>query len=348
MSLFLVAGYTGYIPSDMNIAVPNKGHTTHLGRDAGVDVMEKIAMETTLSRVPTSSNKAQFPVYSKNDFKVPDGTNGGYWVGDRRKVAGAKQPTKRFIARSSYSHDVCDPREAAGVTLARQSMKPVAKPGSSASARFDGTSSQVTHYGTYGSNPLDRGATGTMGIGAGITQRSSTNELGMGTTRVTRHVPGYSGFIAEAPHNMDALSASDGVAVRPDEKKTMLLASVDQYSRDVVPGYTGWRPQEPVNFRQFPSAIAPTRRNTTNGELNYQLQRYPYGHMKAESMKPEVVGGDTRGVMGFFTPGKETESKEGIDAAGAFYAHARPYEGLAAGTPYTPSRTTQRGTKFTY
>ena len=33
--------------------------------------------------------------------------------------------------------------------------------------------------------------------------------------------------------------------------------------------------------------------------------------------------------MGFFTPGKETESKEGIDAAGAFYAHARPYEGLA-------------------
>ena len=76
----------------------------------------------------------------------------------------------------------------------------------------------------------------------------------MGTTRVTRHVPGYSGFIAEAPHNMDALSASDGVAVRPDEKKTMLLASVDQYSRDVVPGYTGWRPQEPVNFRQFPSA----------------------------------------------------------------------------------------------
>ena len=80
VSLFLVAGYTGYIPSDMNIAVPNKGHTTHLGRDAGVDVMEKIAMETTLSRVPTSSNKAQFPVYSKNDFKVPDGTNGGYWV----------------------------------------------------------------------------------------------------------------------------------------------------------------------------------------------------------------------------------------------------------------------------
>ena len=52
--MFLVAGYTGYIPSDMNIAVPNKGHTTHLGRDAGVDVMEKIAMETTLSRVPTS------------------------------------------------------------------------------------------------------------------------------------------------------------------------------------------------------------------------------------------------------------------------------------------------------
>ena len=33
--------------------------------------------------------------------------------------------------------------------------------------------------------------------------------------------------------------------------------------------------------------------------------------MKAESMKPEVVGGDTRGVMGFFTPGKETNLRRG-------------------------------------
>ena len=332
----------------MNIAVPNKGHTTHLGRDAGVDVMEKIAMETTTSQVPTTLQKSQFPTYEKGDFKVPDGTDGGYWVGDRRKVAGAKQVTKRLIARSSYSHDVCDPREAAGVTHARPSMKPPAKPGSSASARFDGTSSQVTHYGTYGSNPLARGAGGNnMGIGAGITQRSSTNELGLGTTRVTRHVPGYSGFIAEAPHNIDALSASDGVVARTDEKKRMLLASVDQYSRGVVPGYTGWRPQEPVNYRQFPGAIEPSRRDTTNGELNYQSQRYPYGHMKAVSMKPEVVGGDTRGVMGFFTPGKETESKEGVNAAEQFYAHARPFEGTASGTPHVPSATTVRGTKFT-
>lgn len=72
------AGYTGYIPSDMNIAVPNKGHTTHLGRDAGVDVMEKIAMETTTSQVPTTLQKSQFPTYEKGDFKVPDGTDGGY------------------------------------------------------------------------------------------------------------------------------------------------------------------------------------------------------------------------------------------------------------------------------
>ena len=110
-------------------------------------------------------------------------------------------------------------------------------------------------------------------------------------------------------------------------------------------------PAEAAGTRELPPVPIcnrPTRRNTTNGELNYQLQRYPYGHMKAESMKPEVVGGDTRGVMGFFTPGKETESKEGIDAAGASYAHARPYEGLAAGTPYTLSQTTQRGTKFTH
>ena len=62
----------------MNIAVPNKGHTTHLGRDAGVDVMEKIAMETTTSQVPTTLQKSQFPTYEKGDFKVPDGTDGGY------------------------------------------------------------------------------------------------------------------------------------------------------------------------------------------------------------------------------------------------------------------------------
>ena len=174
-------------------------------------------------------------------------------------MAGAKQPTKRFIARSSYSHDVYIP-EALGVLTrdvneARRQTRLVGE------REFDGTSSPGPTTARTAPTRWTE-ARRVMGIGAGITQRSSTNELGMGTTRVTRHVPGYSGFIAEAPHNMDALSASDGVAVRPDEKKTMLLASVDQYSRDVVPGYTGWRPQEPVNFRQFPSAIAPTRRNT--------------------------------------------------------------------------------------
>ena len=102
-----------------------------------------------------------------------------------------------------------------------------------------------------------------------------------------------------------------------------------------------------MNYRQFPGAIEPSRMDTTNGELNYQSQRYPYGHMKAVSMKPEVVGGDTRGVMGFFTPGKETESKEGVNAAEQFYAHARPFEGTASGTPHVPSATTVRGTKFT-
>ena len=157
-----------------------------------------------------------------------------------------------------------------------------------------------------------------MGIGAGITQRSSTNELGLGTTRVTRHVPGYSGFIAEAPHNIDALSASDGVVARTDEKKRMLLASVDQYYRGVVPGYTGWRPQEPVNYRQFPGAIEPSRRDTTNGELNYQSQRYPYGHMKAVSMKPEVVGGDTGASWGSSPRGRKRNPRKGSTRLSSF------------------------------
>jgi hypothetical protein len=58
----------------------------------------------------------------------------------------------------------------------------------------------------------------------GITQRASTGEFNIGTTRATRHIPGYSGFIASQQSNPTAAAASAGQLSRPSDKDTMLLS----------------------------------------------------------------------------------------------------------------------------
>ena len=63
--------------------------------------------------------------------------------------------------------------------------------------RFDGVSVYAQNFGQYGSDPLDRSATNETGI----TQRASTNEFNLGTTRATRHVPGYSGGAVQVECN---------------------------------------------------------------------------------------------------------------------------------------------------
>ena len=175
----------------MNIAQAHKGHTTHLGGDAGVDVMEKIAMETTLSAYPPRLIRRRLCRPTRRTIlRFPTGPTEGTGLETDACLSSSR---RRGSSRDHRTATTCGSPEAAGVTARDRPWKrPRLTTRLAEAARPTNQLPGHPLRHVYGSNPLDRGATGTMGIGAGITQRSSTNEP-QSTTRVTRQCPGYSG-----------------------------------------------------------------------------------------------------------------------------------------------------------
>ena len=125
--------------------------------------------------------------------KSPDGTGGGYWIASSSKSGSTSKP---FIARSTYSHELCEPRVRGGVVRPVQPSRPATRmdAAGAAPARLD----DVSRYERdFGADPLARAPPpNAAGIGAGLSQRATTSDLTLGTTRATRHVPGYAGFVA--------------------------------------------------------------------------------------------------------------------------------------------------------
>ena len=286
----------------------------------------------TADAVPQTLYKIQNPPHAPSSYKVPDGTGGGYWIASSSKSGSTSKP---FIARSTYSHELCEPRVRGGVVRPAQPSRPATRmdAAGAAPARLD----DVSRYERdFGADPLARAPPpNAAGIGAGLSQRATTSDLNLGTTRATRHVPGYAGFVAAAPHNHAALDHSDGVLTRPSLKDAMLLRALDQYGRGLTPGQTLWRPQHPKNVRPAP----PPTTATTTGAANARTLR--------DGTPAPVTGhgsDDKTGVMSFFTAGVETVSDNGKTNAQQYFAHVRPFEGRASG--YYPSRTTLRGSKF--
>merc|ERR1711924_545754 len=75
--------------------------------------------------------------------------------------------------------------------------------------------------------------------------RGSTGELFHGTSKSTRHLPGYSGFIPSSAENSAA--AGQGVASgKRAGTKGIRLMTLMQYPHN-LPGYCGYRPQSVVN-----------------------------------------------------------------------------------------------------
>mmetsp|Transcript_10246 Transcript_10246/g.25089 ORF Transcript_10246/g.25089 Transcript_10246/m.25089 type:complete len:439 (-) Transcript_10246:230-1546(-) len=197
--------------------------------------------------------------------------------------------------------------------------------------RFDGTTVYAANYGDYGSDPLARSATNETGI----TQCASTGEFNLGTTRATRHVPGYSGFINKAHYNSTAVAAAGGELSRPAEKDSMLLSALDQFSRGSVPQYGGFRPQVPLNIQPSQGPI----KTTTSGHGNYQATKLPLKPLDNANFHNIESG-----VMSFFTAGTLSVSDNGIANAERYYAHVRPKEGLPR--IHYPSQTTGSGYRF--
>ena len=197
--------------------------------------------------------------------------------------------------------------------------------------RFDGGTVYAANFGEYGSDPLSKSATNETGI----TQRASTGEFNLGTTRATRHVPGYSGFINKTGFNRTACAASGGTLSRPSDKDAMLLSALDQYSRDSIPQYGGFRPQVPLNIQPGQGPV----KTTTAGFQNYQATKNPLKPLDNANFH-----NIERGVMSFFTAGTLSVSDNGNSNAERYYANVRPQEGLPR--IHYPSKTAVSGYKF--
>lgn len=324
-----------------------KGHSAFVGKRVDAETARLTAANVTQDANPITLYDVQHPKHASGSYRVPNGTGGGYWIGDSRKAADTNSiapAPKQFIAQSSYQHDIAAPREAAGVVARRAPIVPAgrAPAGSTGdpAARLDDTSRYDRDYGKAGSNPRTRAPpVNGHGIGAGLSQRATTADLAGGLVRSTKHLPGYSGFVADSGYNAQALDHSDGVLTKVDLKNAALLRALDQYHRERVPGETRWRPQHPKNV--LTKSQAPPASATTTGDANHQTWK------RGQPPPVKSLGGaQGPGVMSFFTPGIETVSDNGIADAQQFYAVARPLEGVSCPAAYA-SRTTARGSKFT-
>ncbi|GMH34150.1 hypothetical protein BSKO_01984 [Bryopsis sp. KO-2023] len=183
---------------------------------------------------------------------------------------------------------------------------------------LDGKTMYHQNYGQCGSDPLAR----TAANEEEMTRTASTRELSTGTTRNTHHIPGYAGFLPEAPFNEVALDQGEGLETRTEAKVDMLLYNNDQYSRSRVPGYTGFKPQENRNITVVQPSSGPPKQ-TTQGIAN----------MTATSSLPGVRDtsnflSSRKGMMGFFTGGGQFVSDNGESEAQKFYQSLKPLEGL--------------------
>lgn len=98
-------------------------------------------------------------------------------------------------------------------------------------------SSYKIDYGAYGDQPLDRPYMRKCGMA------STTTDLTPGTSQNTHQIPGYAGFLPHTTHNPHAVAQADGAHLRSPRGDLRL------YHSDNLPGYTGHKPVECVNYR---------------------------------------------------------------------------------------------------
>jgi len=71
------------------------------------------------------------------------------------------------------------------------------------------------------------------------------DELTVGTTKVTSHIPGYNGFIPQIDMNEKAVGQSKGQAAR----NTIIKQNIVENYNTRIPGYAGTKPMSVINDR---------------------------------------------------------------------------------------------------
>lgn len=87
------------------------------------------------------------------------------------------------------------------------------------------------------------------------------NELSVGTTKVTRHVPGYNGFIPQTDYNPKCLEQAN---LNKDRDTIIKQNIVENYSVK-VPGYSGHKPMSVFNDR---GSVRPSCLSTAGEAFN--------------------------------------------------------------------------------
>ena len=202
--------------------------------------------------------------------------------------------------------------------------------------KFDGKSIYSQGYGNYGSNPLESMAKSQNDM----SKASSFKEFQLGTTKGTSKIPGYSGFIPSTGNNTKAVKQAMGSETRPNAKNEMLLFSLDQYSRDSIPHYRGFRPQDGGNIKPH----QPPSKETTQGLANFEAAQAVANGCNFNDGPRDNFRSSDKGIMSFFSQGSTCVSENGTAYAERYYHTLRPKEGLPR--IYYPSKTTLSGYKF--
>lgn len=198
---------------------------------------------------------------------------------------------------------------------------------------FHGDSMYSKSFGAFGSDPLDHSAQHE----SEMPKMATTKELNIGSHQATGHIPGYSGFLPRFEYNPKAIEkAHIGDTTRGDQKAKMLLVSMDQYSRHLMPKYGGFRAQDVTNMHG--EELPPTTR-THQGSVNQDVWKSdPPPQNKASFLTSKD------GTLSFFTGGAGAVSENGKSLAQCYYLAVRPKEGLPR--IFYPSKTTHWGSQW--
>lgn len=199
-------------------------------------------------------------------------------------------------------------------------------------SRLEKNSTYTVNFGSYGHDPMTR----TAASHKDMTMTSTTHELNLGTTRTTRQVPGYSGFMPASKKNDRAVEHGMGAIPRSSAKTDMLLYSLDQYSRERVPKYLGSRPQANRNIRLDEKPTLATTQGITN---HHATKRVP------PPVDRSAFIDSNKGTGSFFTDGGTFKSDNGKHESDLYYMSLRPLEGYPQ--MHFPSQRTKTGGHFT-
>ncbi len=172
-----------------------------------------------------------------------------------------------------------------------------------AAPKFDGQSIYSQGYGKYGTNPLESMAKSQKDM----SKASSFREFQLGTTKGTSKIPGYSGFIPSTDNNRKAVSQAMGSETRPNAKNEMLLFSLDQFSRDSIPHYRGFRPQDGGNIKPH----QPPSKETAQGMANFEAAQAVKNGCNFNDGPRDNFRSSDKGIMSFFSQGSTYVSENG-------------------------------------